>query len=265
MTAQAPGSSAGSSSGGKSAATLSGFVRYSRSDATDGDGQYSANYIELMTPDREVVDTFELKVDTWTPSSNCARLSQLRDWILVRSDGGFRVLPTSMENRLAYHLEIAGPSWATSAEFFAGGPSLITTDASSGDVTLWEPVDAQNAEWKKSVIFTGRNQVLDARSDAEGRRLLIVESPEGPTRRGFVFSLDANRVWRDVGTGFKGMDVEFLADGSVASAGRDSGRQLIWLHDLDQAVTAAKEALAADCQPVEPDLWRTSPCWPSGY
>ena len=233
-----------------------GSVRIGRSETTD------RGFLEFLDQNRAVLAKIDLDWSTVTSDVVCAGLTHARDRLFVKDGDGYLVLSTSPKSEGEVAFQPLAPGYVSSIAFFASGPSLITTDANSGNVTIWNPSNAADTGWEQRTIYSGRNQVLDAQSDASGKRLLIVESPDGPFRRGFVYSLEAHRTWREIGRGFRFLNVDFLADGSVYSEGL--GAYVNQLHSLQEAVDAAKDAINPECTPDNPDAWTTSPCWPSG-
>ncbi|MCP5075908.1 MAG: hypothetical protein GY947_21780, partial [Rhodobacteraceae bacterium] len=250
--------------------TPTGFVRVVAVDETQGlPDQW---IIEILDRERRITSKTRvtsgmdvaLEIDPIWDWENCvARLSKTGDFLLVKKDGELLVLDTSPDRIPANDPPPLRPGRVASAEFFAAGPSVITTDL-SGKVTLWELSGTSGSSWTNRVIYSGSTELGYAQSDGKGSRLLLIEHPDGPMRRAIVHSRDANRTWRVIDERPRGLDAEFLADGSVLSNGR-KGRITSWLHTFDEAVAAAKAELAPECRPAAPSDWRSSPCWPLGF
>ncbi|MCP5074551.1 MAG: toll/interleukin-1 receptor domain-containing protein, partial [Rhodobacteraceae bacterium] len=161
--------------------TPTGFVRVVAVDETQGlPDQW---IIEILDRERRVTSKTRvtsgmdvaLEIDPIWDWENCvARLSKTGDFLLVKRNGEFLVLATSPDGVLANDPPPLRPGRVASAEFFAAGPSVITTDL-SGKVTLWELSGTSGSSWTNRVIFSGSTELGYAQSDGKGSRLLLIE------------------------------------------------------------------------------------------
>lgn len=138
---------------------------------------------------------------------------------------------------------------------------VIARMAPAGDEGAWSDV---------AELYRGTASQQAARLDERGRRAILLEQLASEDDfGGEVYSLEAQRTWRRLGAAHRWFNAGFTTGGEAFTFnGFDENAEgiapevlAITLHDLPQAIAAAREALSQHCRDFRGDDFRASQCW----
>jgi hypothetical protein len=189
---------------------------------------------------------------------DCIKVSFDASKLLVRSDGG-RVITLDYAKALldgnlnkGNHSELPGSF--TSAYFVDDG-GIVTADG--GYVVKRWSLGAGG--WASTDIYGGERPVFDAEPNADGSILLINEDLGGSYLRVFLYGVESQRPWRDLGSAYKGISANFTAEGDIVL--HQSGETVIRISPIPSLLEMVEARLPDHCRPKVAGDYRSSPCW----
>jgi len=195
---------------------------------------------------------------------SCVEVSADRQRMLIASPGRVAVydLAAILKGKAPAESEIATIEAADigTAAFFAGPDNDVVGNSWSGEVLRWRIAGGRVSA--PQVLYRGTKPVRYAEPDGDGKRLLILEDIGSGVIRGFLYSVDAQREWRSLGSEYKHFSVAFLSDREVGYGAGD-GWTTADIPSLSDSVRQAEAAWSSFCRVTDGSDVATSPCWPA--
>lgn len=117
----------------------------------------------------------------------------------------------------------------------------------------------QTGEWQRELLFVAPSFIVTLTMHPNGDLLIVGMSHGGGDVEASVWSLADRREVMSLGETYKWMNFRVEGDGSLVFAQTGAAATSIALNEGRVRATAS---LSERCQPAEPGVWRTSPCWP---
>jgi len=127
------------------------------------------------------------------------------------------------------------------------------------DPVVWfYPLDGGERE----ELYRAGKSVVSFDINEAGDLYAVIEYRVGGELDAILYSTEAQRQWRHLGSEYKWINAVFLDEDTVAIANGNAWSLLYDVPILTDVTTDAMALLSPDCQPEKAGDYATSPCWP---